>query len=168
MGRESQVVVDEPDGGRAIADGGGHAFHGAVPDVADGEHARGGGLQQEGSPPQGPVLTGVGSGKDESPLVAPYRLGEPAGERLRADQDEQAGGRHPLGLATVTVTEQQLLKVPAATAARDLAAVADIHIGRGFDLADQVVRHARRQGPGADQKRDLPRVLRQVQRGLPG
>ena len=63
-----------------------------MPDVADGEHARGGGLQQERSPPQGPVLTGVGSGEDESPLVALDGFGEPAGERLRADQDEQAGG----------------------------------------------------------------------------
>src|SRR5215469_3177509 len=138
MGRESQVVVDEPDGGRAIADGGGHAFHRAVPDVAGGEHARGGGLQQEGSPLQGPVLTGVGSGEDEPPSVAPYRFGEPAGERLRTDQDEQAGGRYQFGLAGVAVTEQQLLEMPAATAARDLAAVADVHIGRGVDLADQV------------------------------
>jgi hypothetical protein len=64
-----------------------------VPDVADGEHARDGGLQQERCPLQGPVLTGVGSGEDESPLVALDRFGEPAGERLRADQDEQAGGR---------------------------------------------------------------------------
>src|SRR6516162_11083676 len=69
-GRECQVVVDEADGGGAVAHGGGHAFHRAVPDVADGEHAREGGLQQEGSPLQGPVPTGVGSGEDESPLVA--------------------------------------------------------------------------------------------------
>ena len=93
-GCEGEVVVDEADGGGAIAHGGGHAFHRAVPDVADGEYARGGGLQQEGSPPQGPVLTGIGSGEDESPLVALDCFGEPAGERLRADQDEQAGGRY--------------------------------------------------------------------------
>src|SRR6516165_12368297 len=128
-GREGQVVVDEADGGGAIAHGGGHAFHRAVPDVADGEHARGGGLQQERRPLQGPVLTGVGSGEDESPLVAPYRFGEPAGERLRADQDEQAGGRRQFGFAGVAVPQQQLIKVPAATAAGDLAPVADVHIG---------------------------------------
>src|SRR5262245_11683463 len=69
-GRERQVVVDEADRGRAIAHGGGHTFHRAVPDVADGEHARDGGLQQERRPMQGPVLTGVGSGENESPLVA--------------------------------------------------------------------------------------------------
>ena len=88
-----------------------------MPDVAGGEHAGGGGLQQEGSPLQGPVLTGVGSGEDESPLVAPYRFGEPAGERLRADQDKQASGWYQLGFARVAVPEQQLLKMPAATAA---------------------------------------------------
>jgi hypothetical protein len=66
--------VDEADGGCAIADGGGDAFHRAVPDVTDGEHARGRGLQQEGSPPQWPVPTDVGSGDDESPLVALDRL----------------------------------------------------------------------------------------------
>src|SRR6516162_8902467 len=119
-GRECQVVVDEADGRRAIADGRGHAFHRAVPDVAGGEHARGGGLQQEGSPLQGPVLTGVGSGQDESPWVALDRLGEPVGERLRADEDEQAGGWYQFGLAGVAVSEQQLLKMAAALAARDL------------------------------------------------
>ena len=80
-------------------------FYRAVPDVAGGEHAWGGGLQQEGRPLQGPVLTGVGSGEDESPLVALYRFGEPAGERLCADQDEQAGGWCPFGLARVAVAE---------------------------------------------------------------
>jgi len=77
-----------------------------VPDVAGGEHAGGGGLQQERSPLQGPVLSGVGSGEDESPLVAPYRVGEPVGERLCADQDEQTGGWHELGFASVAVAEQ--------------------------------------------------------------
>src|SRR5690242_20860047 len=133
-GRECQVVVDEADGGGALADGGGHPFYRAVPDVAGGEHAGGGGLQQEGRPLQGPVLTGVGSGEDESPLVAPDRFGEPAGERLRADQDEQAGGRRQFGLAGVAVPQQQLLEAPVATAAGDLAAVADVHVGRGVDL----------------------------------
>src|SRR6516162_1157739 len=100
-GCEGEVVVDEADGGGAIAHGGGNTFHRAVPDVADGEYARGGGLQQEGSPLQGPALAGVGSGEDESPLVALDRFGEPAGERLRADQDEQAGRRYQFGLAGV-------------------------------------------------------------------
>jgi hypothetical protein len=118
-GRECQVVVDEADGGGAVADGGGHAFYRAVPDVAGGEHAWGGGLQQEGRPVQGPVLTGVGSGEDEAPLVALYRFGEPAGERLCTDQDEKAGGWYPFGLAGVAVAEQQVLKVPVAAAARD-------------------------------------------------
>src|SRR6516162_6771926 len=133
-GREGQVVVDEADGGGAIAHGGGHAFHRAVPHVADGEHAREGGLQQEGSPLQGPVPAGVGSGEDESPWVALDRVGEPAGEWLCADQDEQAGSGYDLGLAGVAVPQQQLLEMPAATAARDLAAVADVHVGRGLDL----------------------------------
>ena len=85
-----------------------------------------------------------------------------------ADQDEQAGRRHQFGLARVAVPQQQILKMPAATAARDLASVADVHIGRSFDLADQVVGHARRQGLRADEDRDLLCVFRQMQRGLPG
>jgi hypothetical protein len=40
-----KVIVDEADDCRAIAHGGGHAFHRAVPDVAYGEHA-GGALRQ--------------------------------------------------------------------------------------------------------------------------
>src|SRR5215831_6037438 len=167
-GREGQVVVDEADGGGAIAHGGGHAFHRAVPDVADGEHTRGRGLQQEGSPLQGPVLTGIWPGEDEPPWVALDRFGEPAGERLRTDQDEQAGGRYQFGLAGVAVPQQQLIKMPAATAAGDLAAVPDGHMGRRLDLADQVVGHARRQGLRPDEDRDLLCVLRQVQRGLTG
>jgi hypothetical protein len=43
-----------------------HASYRAVPDVAGGEHAGGGGYRQEGRPLQGPVLTGVGSGEDDS------------------------------------------------------------------------------------------------------
>src|SRR6266481_4948832 len=129
--RKRKVVVDEADGNGAIADGGSHAFHRAVPDVADGEHARGSGLQQERRPLQGPVLTSIGSGEDESPLVAPDGVRQPASERLRADQHEYAGGWHPLGLAGVAVTEQQMLKAPAATAARLLAAVAHAHVRRG-------------------------------------
>src|SRR6266566_5685585 len=78
-GQECKVVVDEADGDRAIADGGGHTFDRAVPGIADGEHARDGRLQRERGPLQGPVLTSVGSGEDESPLVALYRLGQPAG-----------------------------------------------------------------------------------------
>src|SRR5262249_36396201 len=133
-----------------------------------GEYARGGGLQQEGSPLQGPVLAGVGSGEDESPWVAPDRFGEPAGERLRADQDEQAGGRYQFGLAGVAVPEQQLLRAPAATAAAGAAAAADSHIGRGVYRADRVVGLAGRQGLRGDENRALPWVFRQVQRGLPG
>src|SRR5215471_13760010 len=74
-GRQCKVVVDQADGDRAIADGRGHAFDRAMPDVASGEHARGSGLEQVGSPLQGPVLSGVGSGEDESPLVASYSFG---------------------------------------------------------------------------------------------
>jgi hypothetical protein len=49
-----------------------------------------------------------------------------------------------------------------------VASVADVHVGCGVDLADQVVGHARRQGLRADKNRDLLCVFRQMQRGLPG
>jgi hypothetical protein len=72
------------------------------------------------------------SGADESPLITLDCFGEPARERLRTDQDEQAGGWYQFGLAGVAVPQQQLIEVPGAAAADDLAAVADVHIRRGF------------------------------------
>lgn len=92
------------------------AFHRAVPDVADGEYAWAGGLQQEGSPLQEPVLAGVGSGEDESPLVALDRFGEPAREWLSTDEDEQAGGWDQLGFARVAVPPQPPSAPPAGPA----------------------------------------------------
>jgi hypothetical protein len=58
--------------------------------------------------------------------------------------------------------------VPGTSAAHDLGAEADIDVGGVFDLADQVVGHARGEGLRADQDGDPVRVPRQMQGGLPG
>src|SRR5205823_1513870 len=98
---EGQVVVDEADGDRALANGRRHPFDGAEPDVADREYAGRGGLERKRGPWQRPARRGVRTGHDEAPLIARDRTGQPAGERLRPDQDEQPRGRHRLSLAGV-------------------------------------------------------------------
>src|SRR5215813_9387636 len=156
--------MDEADGYRAIANCGRHAFDRAVPGIAHGEHARDRGLERERNTLQRPVLTSVGPGENESPLVASYRGGQPVGKRLGADQYEQAGRWHLIDIARVPVPEQQMLKMRVAATAGDLAPVTDINVWRGLDLADQIVRHARREGLRANEDRDVLGVFRHMQR----
>jgi hypothetical protein len=80
-----------------------------VPHVARGEHTGCAGFEQVGFPLQGPSFSQVRAGKDEAPLVAPDRLGQPVGEWLGADQDEQPVGRRCFGFAGVPVPEAELL-----------------------------------------------------------
>src|SRR5262249_11164939 len=98
--------MDETDGDRAVADGGCDALDRAMPGIASGEYARHGGLKLQRNSLQWPLRDGVGSGADESPLVALDRLGQPAGKWLGADEHEQPGRRHQVGVARVPVAEQ--------------------------------------------------------------
>src|SRR5215475_12131025 len=152
--------MDEADGYRAIANCGGHTLDRAVPGIAHGEHARDRGLERERNTPQRPVLTGVGPSENESPLVARYRVGPPVRKR--------PGRWRQIDNARFPVPEQQMLKMRVAATAGDLAPVTDINVWRGLDLADQIVRHARREGLRANEDRDVLGVFRHMQRGLPG
>src|SRR5262252_6563107 len=84
--------MNQADRDGALADGGCDPFDRAVPDVADGEHAGQGGLQERWSPLLLPVVAGIGAGEDVAPVVAGDGAGQPFGEWLGADQDEQASG----------------------------------------------------------------------------
>src|SRR5205807_10323743 len=53
-----EVFVRHLDGDRAVADGGGHAVDGAVPDVTDGKRAGQAGLPWEWLPAQRPTVWG--------------------------------------------------------------------------------------------------------------
>src|SRR6266567_469514 len=72
-----EVLVDELDGDRALADRGGHPLDRPVADVADREHPGHAGLERHRRAVQGPpgrrraVLEQVGAGDDEPPPVAP-------------------------------------------------------------------------------------------------
>src|SRR5580698_944392 len=74
------------------------------------------GFEQVGVPSQGPASSQVRAGQDEAPLVAPDHLGQPVGEWLRADQDEQPVGRLCAGIACVLVPESELLQTSIAVA----------------------------------------------------
>src|SRR5260370_799841 len=101
----------------------------SVPNVADGEHTGRAGFEQVGFPLQGPAFSQVWAGQDVAPWVAPNRLWQPFGERLRADQDEQPVGRFCLGIASVPVPESDLLQASIAVAAPHLGALASVDVG---------------------------------------
>jgi hypothetical protein len=83
----AQVLVHEPDGDRAFANGRRDPLHGPVPHVARGEHARHAGLERPWAAPfrSGHVLTG----EDESPLVALHGAREPSALWKRADEHQR-------------------------------------------------------------------------------
>jgi hypothetical protein len=77
-------------------------------------------LQQERRPFERPVLGEVPAGQQITPAVASDGLGQPVGERLGTDEDEQAGSRDPLGNAGGPVPRLQLLR-PLVSCARSRA-----------------------------------------------
>jgi hypothetical protein len=112
--------VDQADADRALADRRRHPLHRPVPDVTDREHPRQARLQQERRPFERPVLGEVPAGQQITPAVASDGLGQPVGERLGTDEDEQAGSRDPLGNAGGPVPRLQLLR-PLVSCARSRA-----------------------------------------------
>ena len=169
-----QVAVYQGDGGGAFADGGGDPFDRSVARVTGGEHSGQAGFEwhwRAGGAPA--VAVGgwqVSSGEDESLLVACDGAAEPLCAWLCADEGEQGvSGDGPLG-AGGGVGQDQRVQVAGAGAGAcgDLDAVADVDVGGGADLADEVVGHGVGQRIGAGQDCHLVRPFGQVQRGLPG
>jgi hypothetical protein len=128
--RLRKAAVNQADGDRPLADGRCDAFDRAVPDVAGGQHAGCAGFEQVGFPWQGPAFGQVWAGEDEAPLVAGHRLGQPLGERLRADQDKQPIGGLCLGIAGVPVPESELLQAPCTAAVMERAGISPDRPGR--------------------------------------
>ena len=106
--------MDELDGHRPFADGGGAAFGRAGADVAGREHAGNVGLEQV-------VRVRCGAGEDEAVVVAADGVVEPLGARQRAEEEEQE--REGKALAA---RERDRLEVPVLAVERgDLASVAN-------------------------------------------
>ena len=81
--------MDELDGHRPFADGGGAALGRPGADVAGREHAGDVGLEQV-------VRAGCRAGEDEAVLVAADGVVEPFGARQRAEEEEQERVREEL------------------------------------------------------------------------
>src|SRR5580704_1879024 len=93
-----QILMHELNDDGAFADAGSDAFYRAVADIADHKDSRDVGFEQAGialeSPGSGALAIAkqVWAGEDEAALVASDETAEPFGARLRANEDEQAGG----------------------------------------------------------------------------
>src|SRR5579871_4257344 len=96
------MPVHELNGDRTFAHTGGHAFDGTMPNVAHGKYARDAGFQKKWIAVEGPArgpLAGshhVGTGEDESMLIALDETIEPVRARLGADENEQGADRDSL------------------------------------------------------------------------
>ena len=130
-----------------------------------------GGTGRGRAPAGGPLPVGqkVGAGEHEPSRVTTHHAVEPAGERRRADEDEQPR-RLDLGYRTAAeVAERERLEVVAARAARHLGARADGDVGNASDLLDEVVRHRAGQRIAAHAAIVTePRVPAEVDRCLAG
>src|SRR6476659_10811501 len=112
--RTCQVLMDELDGHRPLADGGGAAFGRAGAHVAGGKDAGHARLEQV-------VAAGGVAGEDEAVGGARDRVAEPLRARLRAQEEEEGGEREPLAALQRDLFELALRSVEGG----DLAAVAD-------------------------------------------
>src|SRR5581483_12136963 len=90
-----QVLMDQGNGHRALADRGGDALDGRVPDIAGHEHTRHAGFEREGIAIQRPAgwpraaRHEIETGEDEASLVTHNVSADPFGMRLSAYEDEQ-------------------------------------------------------------------------------
>ena len=128
-GRGGEVLVDEADDRRALADGGRAALDRAGAHVAGGVDAGDAGLEQALGPR-------FGAGEDEALLVAGDHVAEPLGAGGGAEEEEEERERQP-----VAVGERDRLELPVrAVQGADFAAVAD-RDAVALELLDQVVGH---------------------------
>ena len=87
---------------------------------------------------------------------------------LGADQDEQRGGRQPLGSLGGPVPDGERLQPPCPVHFGHLGPQPDGDVAGPLQLLRQVGRHALGQGVAADQQGDVLGVAGQVDGGLPG
>src|SRR5438045_3548247 len=101
------------------------ALHRAMAHVTDGEDAGHAGLEQKRIAIQGPALgqlaivDEIGTGEDETKLIALHDSGEPVGAGKRADKDEERVCRYTLGLAAIRAEHGDLFKADVAVNLRD-------------------------------------------------
>ena len=86
--------MNEVDGHRAFANGGGNSLHRGSSHITRNEHACQARLQRQWLPLEcpargNPVAQQLGAGNDETPVVTGDRLADPGGVRLHADEDGQ-------------------------------------------------------------------------------
>jgi len=99
--RLREITVDQHDGHRSLADGGGDPFRGLRPYVARDEHTRHAGFQVVRRPVQYPAagVAQIGAGQDEAVVVAGEYSVKPLGARCGPDEDEHPAAADFLGLA---------------------------------------------------------------------
>src|SRR5437773_3909570 len=147
--------VHEADDHRALADRGGAALDGSGTDVADGEDARDGRVEQPGS-------ARLRAGENKAALVAGDSIAEPAGTRLRAEEHERELHRQ-----TRAVPERDAVEAAAvAVQLRDLGAIANLD-AVAVEISDEIARHRLVQVPATVQQRDQRAIPRKPDRRLP-
>src|SRR5882757_7335083 len=145
---EGEVLVDDADGHRALADGGGDALDRAGAAVADGEDAGEAGLQGEGGAADragGAAEVGdleVDPGEEEAVVVLGEGAVEPLGARVGADEDEKAAATEVATLATAVVFDDDPLERVLAAHLADLGVDEQLDVVDRFDLVDEVAGHA--------------------------
>src|SRR5215469_17133738 len=168
-----QILVRQPDGGRAVTDGRGDSLDRVAASITGGEYARHRSLQRERCAierPQGwwrPRTCNVATGENE-PVPELNSAGEPLSARLTADHHEQRVGRNLLDPVERFAVQSQRGEMLVAFAVDHLSLQPDHEVGRGLNLLDQVVRHRAAEASPADHHGYLAGILGQVHCGLTG
>src|SRR5262249_34251059 len=140
-------LMKELDGDGAFADCRGDTLHGAVSDVARGEHSRHARLQEKRTAiaRQCATLRDIPSREDESMLIAFDIRWKPVGVRLGSDQEEKRIRRDRVFSLRLDVAQHQMLETSVAATAHDLASEPRLDVVGRLDLAHEVFGH-----PGAE------------------
>src|SRR4051794_29472286 len=162
-----EVLVDQGDRHRPLADRAGDALDRACAHVAGDEHAGHGGLEHVRIALEREARgLGVRSREDEAALVAADDALEPV--RARRGPDEHEHRVDVLVVLAVVVADPQRAQVVVAFGRDRLRVRAHVDVRDRRDLLDQVVRHRLLQAVAAHEHRDLARVAGEVHGGLPG
>src|SRR5438309_2994858 len=133
-------------GYRALADGPGDTFHGAVPNVASRKHTRQARFEWQRRATQWPRLRwNVPAGQDECTLAQLDDTAEPFCAGLGADQYEDGRGSDLFPPSSLDILQGEPLEAGFAVRVDNSHVQPDLDIGEGIQVRDQVVRHARGQ-----------------------
>src|SRR6185369_8231735 len=169
----AQVLMDELDCDRPLADAGGDTLHGAMTNITDCKDSRHTGLQQERVALEIPALgmltdsNEVGAGKDEAAVISLDHTTQPIGSWQRTDEDEHGVCANSLDFVRVGAEDGNLFEVTVTMSLGDAGVRPYLNVGRLLNLLDEILRHRTGEGTAANENNDPFGKPGEIHRCLP-